>query len=288
MIAAPFLLGGAVLAYGISTFLQAHAAERVSVSHSVDPLLLVKFAAQRGYLVGITCQAIAFVLAFFARHELPLFLVQPAVAASLGVTVVLRASVSGWRLRRKDVSALLCLGAGLALLSVAASPSTSDPARTPLFVGLLLAAAAFAVAAVPALRLSGGRGAVVLGGLSGLAYGAAAIGARALASAPSVIGLLTAPTSYAMAVNLLLGVYLFGAALQRGRVTASTAWMYATCTVGPSVVGLFALGDRWRPGYGVITIVGFVATSLAALWSARVVEHQPSVTTTPAHQDVQL
>ena len=61
---------------------------------------------------GCGCQILGFVLAFLARRDLPLFLVQASVAAGLGVTALLGVLVLKWRLppRRVALLALLCVG----------------------------------------------------------------------------------------------------------------------------------------------------------------------------------
>ncbi|MGH3426100.1 MAG: hypothetical protein ACRDQZ_00740, partial [Mycobacteriales bacterium] len=79
-------LAASVLAYGVGNFLQATAATRTIMHGTFHPRLLLRLAGHRSYLVGVACQIIAFALAFLARKELPLFLVQSSVAAGLGVT----------------------------------------------------------------------------------------------------------------------------------------------------------------------------------------------------------
>src|SRR5262245_58711290 len=81
-------LAAMIFAYGVANLLQSVAAARTHVQQAFSPTLLVRLCRQRVYLLGLLCQAGGFVLAFLARSNLPLFLVQSAVAAGLGVTTV--------------------------------------------------------------------------------------------------------------------------------------------------------------------------------------------------------
>ena len=114
-----------ILAYGVANLLQSMAAARTSVHHTFDPGLLVRLAGQRTYLLGIACQTLGFVLAFLARRDLPLFLVQASVAAGLGVTAVLGVVLLKWSLPTAEVLLLGLLLAGITALVLAAQPAHS-------------------------------------------------------------------------------------------------------------------------------------------------------------------
>src|SRR2546421_6740469 len=117
-----------IVAYGIANLLQSMAAARTGHEQRFHPSLLVKLAGHRVYLLGLGCQFGAFLLAFLARRELPLFLVQAAVAAGLGVTALLGVVVLKWRLPAAEGALLGALGVGVARPIVAAEPA---PARQP-------------------------------------------------------------------------------------------------------------------------------------------------------------
>src|SRR5689334_7707523 len=109
-------LAAMVIAYGIANLLQSVAAARTRPHDSFHPGLLLRLASHRTYLFGIGCQMLGFVLAFLARRELPLFLVQSAVAAGLGVTALLGVVLLKWRLPRAEVALLAMLGVGISSL----------------------------------------------------------------------------------------------------------------------------------------------------------------------------
>src|SRR5207248_10625966 len=118
-----------IVAYGIANLLQSMAAARTRHEQRFHPGLLEKLAGHRVSLLGMGCQFGAFLLAFLARRELPLFLVQASVAAGLGVTAMLGVVVLKWRLPAAEVVLLGALGIGIAGLSVAAGPAPSRAAR---------------------------------------------------------------------------------------------------------------------------------------------------------------
>jgi hypothetical protein len=57
--------------------------------------------------------------------------------------------------------------------------------------------------------------------------------------------------------------------LQRGSVTTATAIAFAVETTVPAFVGLTLLGDRARPGFAPVAVVGFVLALAGCLSLAR-------------------
>ncbi len=111
-----FFLAAMIAAYGVANLLQSAAAARTTVHHTFDPGLLLRLAGQRTYLLGLLCQALGFLLAFLARRDLPLFLVQASVAAGLGVTALLGVLILKWTLPGAEIT-LLALLLGVALIA---------------------------------------------------------------------------------------------------------------------------------------------------------------------------
>jgi hypothetical protein len=85
-----------VAAYGVANLLQSVAAANTALHHGFSPRLLWRLGQHKTYLIGVGFQFAAFALAFMARRDLPLFLVQAAVAAGLGVTAVLGYRRPSW------------------------------------------------------------------------------------------------------------------------------------------------------------------------------------------------
>ncbi|WP_433533634.1 hypothetical protein ACQPYA_26480 [Micromonospora sp. CA-263727] len=263
-----------IVAYGVANLLQSVAAARTTVHHTFDPGLLLRLAGHRTYLIGLACQVGGFVLAFLARRDLPLFLVQASVAAGLGVTAILGVLVLKWRLPVAEVLLLLLLFAGISALVLAARPAPSKQLGTAGMVALLVTLAVIAVLGFFAVRLHGAPGSVALGSLAGLAFSAAAVAARPLASAASWDAFLADPLLYLLIGHSIVGQLLLGLAMQRGSTTAAVAAMDAAGAVPAAIVGLLLLNDKIWPGREWLAGIGFLVTLAAVIGLTRYAEPQ--------------
>jgi len=276
-----FCLAAMIVAYGLANLLQSVAAARTSVHHTFDPSLLVRLASQRAYVLGLVCQVLGFVLAFLARRDLPLFLVQASVAAGLGVTALLGVLVLKWCLPTAEVALLGLLLAGITALVLSAQPAHSRQLGTAGVLALAAAVVVIAVLGFFAVRLHGALGSVVLGSLAGIGFSAAAIAARPLASEHTATGFLGNPLLYLLIIHSLVGQLLLGLAMQRGSTTAAVAAMDAAGAVPAAIVGLLLLGDRIQPGREWLAAVGFLVTLGSVIAMTRYAEPQHHHATAP-------
>src|SRR5215470_10667851 len=102
-------LAAMVGSYGVGNLLQSSAATNTTAGETLDPKLLMRLVRHRTYVLGLLCQMLGFILAFLARRDLPLFLVQSSVAAGLGVTAVLGVLLLKWRLPTAEILLLVLL-----------------------------------------------------------------------------------------------------------------------------------------------------------------------------------
>jgi drug/metabolite transporter (DMT)-like permease len=258
-------LGAMVGAYGLANMLQSKAAARTAAHETLDPKLLVRLARQNVYLIGILCQIVGFVLAFAARAELPLFLVQAAVAAGLGVTAILGVLFLKWRLPRSEIALLATLLVGLGCMVFAAQPHPSRPLGPVGVLALMAALGGIAVAGFFAVRLHGAKGSVALGALAGIAFGAAAVASRPLANISTAQAFFADPLLYLLIAHSVVGQLLLGLAMQRGSTTAAVAAMDAAAAIPAAVIGLLFLGDKIAPGREWFAAAGFVVTLSAVI-----------------------
>jgi drug/metabolite transporter (DMT)-like permease len=254
-----------IAAYGVANLLQSIAAARTDLHQAFHPRLLLSLGRQKAYLLGLFCQFAGFLLAFLARRDLPLFLVQSAVAAGLGVTTVLGVLVLKWRLPMAEVGLLVMLGFGLAGLVIAARPAPSRQLGFAGDVGLAVVLLLIGCLGFLAVRLHGAPGSVALGSLAGLAFASAAVASRPLAGAHTLHEFVTNPLLYLLVAHSLVGQLLLGMAMQRGSTTAAVAAMDAAGAVPAAVVGLLLLGDEIHPGRGWIAGAGFLMTLIAVI-----------------------
>ncbi len=275
-------LAAMIGAYGVANLLQSIAAARTTAHETLDPKLLVRLARQGVYLFGILFQIFGFVLAFAARRDLPLFLVQASVAAGLGVTAILGVLLLHWKLPRSEIMLLGLLVVGLTGLVLGAQPHPSRPIGMSGVLVLVAVLGGLAVAGFFAARLKGVKGSVALGSLAGIAFGAAAVASRPLANISTGERFLTDPLLYLLIAHALVGQLLLGLAMQRGSTTAAVAAMDAAAAVPAAIIGLLFLGDKIAVGREWVAAVGFVLTLGAVIGLTFFAEPQHQHQHTPA------
>ncbi|WP_370936778.1 DMT family transporter [Amycolatopsis sp. cg13] len=280
------------VAYGVASVMQAVAAKAApdEGGSGVDPRLLLRVLRQWKFVVGLLLDGVGFVAQIAALHVLPLFLVQATQAASLAVTAV-AVRVFGVRLGAREWTAVGVMCAGLALLGSSAESEGSTEVGLAFRLTLAGAAVALGIAGLLVGRASDRVRTAGLGLVAGLCFGLVAVAGRVIPSlAP--LDLLRDPALYVVAVAGALAMLFFATALQRGSVTTATAMMVLGETVMPSLIGVVLLGDRTRPGFAVVALIGFVLAVAAALALARFGEPEPAVSaeeqppeTEPASRD---
>jgi len=270
------VLAASVLAYGVATLLLADGSTGG----------IFRALQHRAWLSGTVVQALGFGLAFLARRDLPLLIVQPATTAAVAVTCVLGALLHRWRLSPRDLLALAGVVLGIAGLGACAA---AGPAVVPGLTPLLVMLAVLALCAVEAGRSLGrevpvGRAALLAGGAAGIAFGIGSVGARAIAGDPLVAVHTTtgALSLLLLGVGTVLGQVLLTAAISGGAVAGPTSGMHIVETVGPAAIGVAFLGDAIVPGRAWLA-VACVLVSLAGC--VLLVGHgAPAPALTPAPQ----
>jgi len=265
----------AALSYGIGSVMQAAAARKAEARANLDPMLLVRLVGELPYVGGLALDLLGFVASVVALRTLPLFVVQSAIAASVGVTAIAASVAFGVRLLRYERVALVMLMFGFALLALSARPehaASIGAAGKGILVGGVVVVAAAGIFSAGLDDRKAGIG-LALG--AGLAWAGTGIAARVLQIPSHTSRLLIDPVALCLVAYGILGVLLFATALQRGSVTAAAALVFTVETVVPSLLGVVFLGDRARAGFAPIALLGFVATLGASVALARRSEPLP-------------
>jgi hypothetical protein len=263
------------LTYGIGSVLQAAAARRAEMRPNLDPMLLVRLVGDPVYVFSLVLDLLGFLSAVVALRTLPLFMVQSAVAGSVGVTAIVASIAFGIHLEHYERGALVGLLVGFALLAVSARPghATSPGASSHALLGggvaLVVLVGAFSA------RLDARRTGIGLALGAGLSFAGAGIAARQLDDSHIAWRLVTDPVALCLVAYGVLGVLLFATALQRSSVTAVAALVFLVETVVPSTIGLVFLGDRARPHLAAVAALGFIVTIGASILLARRSEPLP-------------
>jgi drug/metabolite transporter (DMT)-like permease len=244
----------ACLGYGVSSVLQSVGAQQVDDGGLSG---LASILRQVPYLLGLGLDAVAFVANVVALQQLPLFVVQSVVAASVGVTAVI-ASVRGARLARRDWVSLGVLGLGLILLSVTAAPAAASRISLTADWVIVTCAVLPLVVGLIGTRLSEHRSAVVMSVAAGLGFTGVAVASRGISADGLDWDLLRNPLLYAIVLYGAIAIPFFTLALQRGSVTVVSALTFVIEVVAPSVLGLALFGDAIEPRFVAIAVAGFV------------------------------
>jgi len=285
----------AALCYGVAAIVQQVGAQRAAAlppaaappaprsvewpptARRLGPALVMGLLRQPLFLLGLGLDTLGFSLAFVGLRSLPVFVVEAAVASTVAVTALLGSRYLADRLSRRDWALVGAVMAGLALVGASAGagdpPVVGGPGRVLLIAGVpgvVLAAVAFDRRR-PATRsragdpAPAGRHSAALGAVSGLAFGAFALAGRMLPARHGLAAHLAEPLLWVAVAYAAAGLAIYGAALQRGSVTAVTAAAIATESLFPSAVGLLFLSDHTRPGLAGAAVAGFTLTVAAAL-----------------------
>lgn len=268
------LLIGSALGYAVGIVAQTVAARRAERRDRLDPGLLARLAGDRVYLLGFGAQCVGFALAFLARAELPLYLVQAGAMSAVGIAAVLGGMLLGWQIRTIEIVSLVVIAAGLLILVGAAEPSRSSELALPaglIMVGLLVAIVPLAMLAA---RVTGPRGAVAMGALAGVAFAVLAVASRPLAAGPYLL-LPLKPLFWVMVAAAFVGQALLAAALQRGSSTATMASMDSISVLLSSAAGLFLLADRIAVGRE-LWVLGGLALVLCGVVLLAVLQPHPA------------
>ncbi|MEU6207882.1 hypothetical protein ABZ814_30370 [Micromonospora musae] len=257
----------AALCSATAAIVQSVGARRLAATPHVDPRLLFRLVRNGPYAAGLVLDGVSSLLTFTALRILPVFAVQAVGAANLGMVAIIAMLVLRLHLTVRDWLAILGVIAGLVLLVLSAK--AGPPGTVPGAAGWWLLALVIVLGGVAYLGSPKMCGPAVPGLLAGLSFGSAALGARLLAKVESVGDVVGNPASYAVVLAGLTGVLLYATALQRGSVTVASASSVVGQTVAPAVTGWLLLGDRVRPGFTPVAILGFVLAVAGAVALAR-------------------
>lgn len=262
----------AAVCYGLGSILQAMAATDSTVSDHLDVVGLARLIVQWRYVAGLALDLLGFLAAVVALRLLPLFVVQAAVASSVGVTALAAHLILHARLSGRERLALVALVAGLVLLALAGRPERARHLAEPFPAVLLAGAAVLGAMAALLTRSSAARAGAGLAAGAGTAFGAVGVAARAFEVPHHWLDAAGDPLLYAIVAYGAIAILLYAAALQRSPVTTVAAVTFSVETVLPAALGLAVLGDHARTGMAPVAGAGFTLTLLASIALARFAE----------------
>lgn len=207
------------------------------------------------YLVG-------WLLHLVAIDQLPLYLAQVGVGASLVVTALVASFVMGEPLRTEHWVAVAGMVGGLGILAIAAGDVGDSEFSTTTTVVLYVLLAVNAVLGWLAYRWQGEWSGVALGVLAGTAYGGSPVATRVLTDI--TVDPATIVPAASIGLYGALGFVLYSVAMKRTSVTAATAPLVLLQTVIPAVVGLTTFDDSVRDGWWPFAFAAFGVSLFAS------------------------
>jgi drug/metabolite transporter (DMT)-like permease len=261
LIGLSFALCAMVLNSGAG-LLQSDATRRVRQRH---PLLV-----QPRYLGGLIVDGLGWVCTVVALRHLPVFAVQAILGGTIALTALAARKLFGSLLRPVDRIAIGACLLGLVLVAASAGAASPPAVSVAAYVVLSVAAVGLAVATV---ALWHGDHAWPMAVVAGLGFGATSLAVRAVADpGGDLVGLLTQPAPYLVAVFWVIGLASYTRALVLGTLARVTAVFLVTEVLVPGLVGVALLGDAVRPGWWTPLLIGL----LLAVAGVIVLAHSPA------------
>jgi drug/metabolite transporter (DMT)-like permease len=261
--------------YAFASVLQQRGAAAQPADQALRLSLLARLLRNPGWVLGLSCDVMGYLLQFIALGHGTLVVVQPLLVCGLLFALPLGAAWAGRRLRVRDWVAAVLVCAGLAVFLTVASPQPGhDNVRPAVWIMLLASAAGLTLALV---ALSRGRlpwqRAVLLSAAAGVVYGATAAltktSSHLLDRGP--ILLLAHWQPYALLVAGIGGMVIAQSAFQAGSLDSSLPTMSVVDPVVSIVIGAVAFGESIAAGPADVLaeVLALVAMSAGVFLLAR-------------------
>jgi drug/metabolite transporter (DMT)-like permease len=266
---------GSALMYAFASVLQQRGAAAQPADQALRLTLLARLLRNPGWVLGLGCDVLGYILQFIALGHGPLVVVQPLLVCGLLFALPLGAAWAGRKLTSRDWVAALMVCAGLAVFLIVAGPQSGHSNVRPDVWILLLATSGLAVLAL--ITLSSGRlawqRAVLLSAAAGVVYGVTA----ALTKTSShlldrgIILLLAHWQPYALLVAGIGGMVIAQSAFQAGSLDASLPTMSVVDPIVSIVIGAVAFGESIAAGPADVLaeVLALVAMSAGVFLLAR-------------------
>jgi drug/metabolite transporter (DMT)-like permease len=254
--------------YAFASVLQQRGAAAQPAQRSLRFSLLAGLLRNPGWVLGLSCDVMGYVLQFVALGHGTLVLVQPLLVSGLLFALPLGAAWAGRKLRKRDWVAAVLVCAGLAVFLTVANPQPGHNNVRPFVWILLLSTSGAAVLGL--IGLSNGRAswqrAVLLSAAAGVIYGVTA----ALTKTSShlldrgVILLLAHWQPYALLVAGIGGMVVAQSAFQAGSLDASLPTMSVVDPVVSIVIGAVAFGESIAAGPADVLVEVMALAAMSA------------------------
>lgn len=260
---------GVALCNGVAAVLEKISADKQTRVRTISLGFLTRLVQDWPFVIGIVLDIIAWPLTLVAVHALPLFVVQPIVAFSVIVTLIVERVIQRKPIAKRTLMAIGVTFIGLISLSLSASTGKARTVSQAVKWMIVFAPIVLVLLGSLLAKFKRSYATVLLAAIGGIAFGGTAITGRMLVVIHPYYHILFNPVLWSLFAYGLVGIVTFTMALQRHQASAVNAAMVAFETLVPIIVGITLLGDspkhgRWAVvGFGVaLTLIGTLVTSL--------------------------
>jgi drug/metabolite transporter (DMT)-like permease len=269
--------------YGVAPLVQAVAARRETTGKGLGLGLLVRLAVRPLWLLGLTVEALSFLLEVYALSVAPVALVAPVMAADMVVFVLLARWLLGERITRVGVAGIASMTCGIGLLAYAfaphadvGSPATDGEMLAFLALGLVFTIGSGFIAAWAAERTKTVPAAFGFGVAAGVSYAISVLATRQIGlfvhehrdDGGDITELLTTPTPYVLVVFSVLALGLGQRGLQGSEAVVAFPVTSGVSAFLPVSLGLSLFEEPTPEGSGLVILVVslvLVATGIVGL-----------------------
>ena len=251
---------GVTVFNGAAAILEKTGASKHELSRTVHPRLLWKLRKNRLYVIGIILDLLAWILTLIAVHNLPLFLVQPIIACSIIVTLLIEHYVFRHKISPKFSLSIGFILLGLILLAVVSTTEKSKAISNSLKLIIILGPVVLFFLGSIFSKIQKNYSSFILAALSGFAFGGVSIAGRVLVIKQPYLHIICSYLMLSIVGYGLIGILFFTMALQRNLASVVSSTMIACETILPIIVGIAFLGDHPNHNLWILVYLGIVLT----------------------------
>jgi hypothetical protein len=260
----------AAVLFALGCVLQHAAARR---SSSAGGLRFRHLISHRSWLVGQSATILGTLAQVIALALAPVSVVQPVLAGGLVAALAIRAVHDKCLPLAGELAGAALTGGGLAVFLLAARPAPGARTHLPSTVAVVavVAAAVLLVAAVTRLR-RGPAGALVSGGIAGVAAGIAAVlvsTALRLLAERGLIALLASSALWGALVVAVAAQLGSQQAYARGSLSWSMPALVLLDPLAAVPAARVLLGERLEPGHAAVWLPAAVVAAVGVVLLAR-------------------
>jgi len=251
---------GCAVFNGVAAILEKTGASKHETAKSVHPNLLWRLRKNLAYVIGIVLDLFAWALTLVAVHNLPLFIVQPIIACSVIITLLIEHFLFKHKLSSKFIGSVGIILLGLVLLAVVSTPEKSQAISHNLKWLIVLSPVLLLLLGSVFSKIQKHYSIFTLAALSGISFGGVSVAGRVLVIKQPYVHILYSSLMLAIIAYGILGILFFTMALQRARASVVSATMIACETIVPIIIGISFLGDHPKHNLWALVYIGIVLT----------------------------